>query len=132
MCLGISRPLDHTGLPPLGDRQLEQSAQAEAGMSLVECLVTSVLTLTLLALLMATGAQVCSPSTWRQRGPISSYGYISLAAFSTVHWGMRVCHRAGRTIPAFLQKMPSQPLHCQILALDRSQRDTAMSGVALH
>lgn len=58
MCLGISRLLDHTGLPPLGDRQLEQSAQAQAGMSLVECLVASALTLTLLALLMATGAQV--------------------------------------------------------------------------
>ena len=58
MCLGISRRPYHAGLPSLGDRQLEQAAQAQAGMSLVECLVASALTLTLLALLMATGAQV--------------------------------------------------------------------------
>ena len=58
MCLGVSSRRDHTGLPPLGDRQLEQAAPVQAGMSLVECLVASALTLTLLALLMATGAQV--------------------------------------------------------------------------
>ncbi len=49
---------DYTGLPPLGGRQFEKAAQVEAGMSLVECLVANALTLTLLALLMATGAQV--------------------------------------------------------------------------
>lgn len=58
MCLGISRRPYHAGLPSLGDRQLEQAAQAQAGMSLVECLVANALTLTLLVFLMATGAQL--------------------------------------------------------------------------
>ena len=58
MCLGIRPRLDHACLPRLGDQHLKRAAQAETGMSLVECLVASALTLTLLALLMATGAQV--------------------------------------------------------------------------
>ena len=58
MCLGISRRRYHGGLPSLGDRQLEQAAQAQSGISLVECLVANALTLTLLVFLMAAGAQV--------------------------------------------------------------------------